>query len=161
MLLSILSFIWKVIAHFIFHLIELRGDLREFARFLQISRDFFVGQIVFELKHLGSQIIDDLIVFWNLKSSIEYIPFHFSFYILSSWSVFQSIWSFFISRVDWRNAGNHDCPWVTTKWVLQNSGQLWISIWDKISRSFWVILIKQIDAISKCKKRLVNICAFH
>ena len=115
----------------------------------------------FQLWNLASELVDDVSVLRYMVLNVENVPLNISLNVFSTISIFQGVMGIFVVLRWWGNIRNHHCSAVSSQRVLQQSCQFRVSKWDIVSLTFWVVLVKHVDTITKSKKWLVNVCTFN
>ena len=69
--------------------------------------------------------------------------------------------SFFKTITTASDVCNHDSPTITTKTIFKKSCQFGISIRDVVLLAFGAVFVKSIDAVTKRKKRSVDVCTLN
>ena len=80
------------------------------------------------------------------------------FYVHSFACIFQSIKTFLVIRLSRTDASYHICIWISTKTILKNSGQFWVSVSDELRLFF--INSQSWNNISKFQKSQIDTYTF-
>lgn len=80
---------------------------------------------------------------------IEHISLDISLDVLGPVRIFQGVVRILIVAARWSNIRNHYCPAVSSQGIFEKTSQLWVSERDVVGLTFWVILVKHVDAVTQ------------